>query len=426
MKWLKKIFSREKASSAPSEPPPKLALSRVEEWLADRFAEPGFEDGARTLYASIERLARKLEGDLSALEAAEPGEDAPPRLLKAGTATRETVVRQMRVLVEKLAPPRRADQASAEEYHSAILKLLQNTVQKFGRAQRYTAALFPGEVEAIKSDMGSISRLLSDLSDLLQEREAGLGAYRGAASAASRVRERRGQIEALTAEISDGEALLALLRDQETGHQKEIEAWARSDEGMRMREEKRSLEEKMRERDQVEMSMRDLVAPLAKALNRAVKQDESDRIALQHREVFDLLSGSPTRALEGDVSGALFELRSKVDLLGLREKIRERVIEHIDHLQEDRPLQLLKARHAALTAEIELLEESLSKRGSETGRLRDERDQVRQKIPALEAGLEERRRSLALLEDRLSGDLSDLKARLEDIADGPIEVDPSL
>ncbi|HNR58589.1 MAG TPA: hypothetical protein PKJ51_09045, partial [Methanothrix sp.] len=99
---------------------------------------------------------------------------------------------------------------------------------------------------------------------------------------------------------------------------------------------------------------------------------------------------------------------------------------HIDHLQEDRPLQLLKARHAALTAEIELLEESLSKRGSETGRLRDERDQVRQKIPALEAGLEERRRSLALLEDRLSGDLSDLKARLEEIADGPIEVDPSL
>jgi len=96
------------------------------------------------------------------------------------------------------------------------------------------------------------------------------------------------------------------------------------------------------------------------------------------------------------------------------------------HRQGGRPLRLLKAGAGARTAGIGRVEESLSKRGSETGRLRDERDQVRQKIPALEAGLEERRRSLALLEDRLSGDLSDLEARLEDIADGPIEVDPSL
>ena len=424
MKWLKKIFSKESPPPTPAEEPPKLDLSRVDGWIADRSADSGFEGGVRSLYASIEGVARDLERDLSALESAEPAEEAPPRLLKAGTATRETVVRQMRVLVEKLAPPRRADQASAEEYHSTILKLLQNTVQKFGRAQRYTAALFPGEVEAIKSDLGAISRHLSELGDLLQEREESLGAHREAASAAARVREGRGQIEALRAEISDGEALLSRLRDEEAGHQEEIEAWSRSDEGRRGREEKKSLEEKMRERDQIEMSMRDLVAPLAKALSRAVKQDDSDRIALQHREVFELLIVAPARALEGDASGALSELKSKVDLLGLRDKMRERVMEHIDHLLEDRPLHLLKARHSALTAEIEELEESLSKRGGDTARLKAKRDLVRQRISSLEAELEDRRRSLALLEDRLSGDLSDLKGRLEEIAESPLEVDP--
>jgi hypothetical protein len=111
LKWLKKIFSKESPPPTPAEEPPKLDLSRVDGWIADRSADSGFEGGVRSLYASIEGVARDLERDLSALESAEPAEVAPPRLDKAGTATRETVVRQMRVLVEKRAPPRTADQA---------------------------------------------------------------------------------------------------------------------------------------------------------------------------------------------------------------------------------------------------------------------------------------------------------------------------
>ncbi|HPJ30605.1 MAG TPA: hypothetical protein PLZ42_04370 [Methanothrix sp.] len=426
LKWLKKIFSKDKAGPGRQEAedtPSRLALSYVQEWLAVRSQEPEFDQRIRSIYAAIERLAKEFERDLLALEAAEPREDAPPRLLKAGTATRETVSRQMRVLSERLPPPAGANLESAKEYHSAMLKQLQNTVQKFGRAQRYTAALFPDEGEAIKSDLGSISRHLAEMGEAIQEREASLGAFREASALASRVRVARDQAEALKREISEEEGTLAVLRERERGHQQDIETWSKSDEGKRTLEERRFLEQKERERAQIEMSVADLVAPLTKALSRAVKQDSSDRIALQHREIFEQLSSSPVGALEGDVSGALLELKSKVDLLGLRDKKRDRIVDQIDHLLEDRPLEVLKSRHLALSREIEKLEASLSRSGRESGRLKEKRDLARQKIPALEAGLEDRRRSLAALEERLSGEVLDLKRKLEVISEGPVEID---
>jgi septal ring factor EnvC (AmiA/AmiB activator) len=424
LKWLKKIFSKEKGGEDPGvEAPLTLALSHVGEWLRGRSQEPEFEERVRSLYDTIERVAKNLEGDLLALERAEPKEGVPPRLLKAGSAAREKVTRQMAVLSDRLSPPLRADTRSAEEYHSAMMKHLQNTVQKFGRAQRYTAALFPREVEMINSDLGAISRHLSDLGDEVQERKERLEKFVEAADLASQVRERRDQIEALKDEISGDEDLLATLRDRERGHQKEIESWTRSDEGKRNLDERKAQEKKLRERDQIEMSMADLVSPLTKAISRIVKQDDSDRIVLQHRGVFEQLSSSPARALEGDVSGALLELKSKADLLGLRDKKRERIIEQIDHLLEDRPLEVLKARHLRLQDEIEELERNLSKSSRETARLKEKRNQVRQRIQAQEAAIEERKRSLAALEERLSGDLADLKITLEDISEGPVEID---
>jgi myosin heavy subunit len=424
LKWLKKIFSKEKAGEDLSvEAPVTLALSHVKEWLEERSREPEFEERVRSLYDAIERVAKNLEGDLLALERAEPKEGVPPRLLKAGSAAREKVGRQMSLLTDRLAPPQKVDTRSAEEYHSAMMKHLQNTVQKFGRAQRYTAALFPREVETINSDLGVISRHLADLGDMISSREARLEKFDEAAALVSQVRERSDQIEALKAEISGDEALLETLRGQEMGHQRDIESWTKSDEGKKNLDERKVLEQKLREREQIEMSMADLVSPRAKAVSRIVKQDDSDRIALQHREVFEKLSSSPVRAQEGDVSGALLELKSKVDLLGLRDKKMDRIIEQIDHLLEDRPLEVLKARHLRLKGEVEELERSLSKSGRETARLRDRRDLVRQKTTALQAGIEERRRSLAALEERLTGDLADLKEKLEEIAEGPVEIE---
>ncbi len=427
MKWLKKIFQKEKSGEGQGrkdeEAPSTLALSYVEEWLRDRSQEPEFEGRVRSLYGMIERVAKNLEGDLLALEKAEPKEDAPPRLLKAGSAAREKVARQMRVLSEKLAPPPAADLGSAEEYHSAIMKHLQNTVQKFGRAQRYTAALFPREVEMINSDLGAISRHLADLGEAVSEREASLKKFVEAADLATLVRQKHDQIESLRVEITEDEELLAVMRDRERGHQREIETWTRSDDGKKNLDMKKSLEQKLREKDQIEMSMADLVSPLTKALSRVVKQDSSDRITLKYREVFEQLSSSPAKALEGDISGALLELKSKVDVLGLRDKKRDRITDHIDHLLEDRPLEVLKARHLALNREIEELERTLSKSGRETVRLKEKRDQVRQKIPALEANIEERIKNLATMEERLSKDLTDLKRKLEEIAGRPVEID---
>ena len=92
MKWLKKIFSKENAvEDRNEEAPVTLALSHVKDWLDERSQEPELERNLRSLYDSIERVAKDLEGDLLALERAEPKEDASPRLLKAGSDRKSVV-----------------------------------------------------------------------------------------------------------------------------------------------------------------------------------------------------------------------------------------------------------------------------------------------------------------------------------------------
>jgi len=119
------------------------------------------------------------------------------------------------------------------------------------------------------------------------------------------------------------------------------------------------LEQRQKELLRLEGEMLEMVAPLSKALTRIRKQESSNKLSLQNREIFEKLSTAPFEALEEDITGSLVELRSHMASLGLRDRKKEKTLEHIELLIDRKPLQALKSQHSDLLAEIKELEQGL-------------------------------------------------------------------
>lgn len=420
MSWFKKIFRRNEGGEA-EETVSCLALSDLQGWLDKRSYHPGFEKTVQDLYAQIGQATKGLDRGLKELEAASPPEDAHPRLLKAGTASRDAVRKQMELLSEKLEPP--SDIDSAEEYHSVILKHLENTVQKFDKARKYTAALFPEESETITTDLSQLTRLLAELGEAIDGRKRRLRKFEDARELAIRVQEGHRQMGSLESEISEKEGKLAQHRASEKGLLSELDEVKSSEEGRRRETLKEDLDKLRRALEGVEAEMVDLVSPMTKALRRLIMQDSSDRISLRYRSRFEQLIASPTEALEKSISGPLEELRSNVDSLGLRSKKKERILEQIDHLLETKVLEDLKARHADLSEEVRGIKREITEGGRETARLEEEIIRAGDRIGRIEAELDQARKSLVAMEKEAARDESDLRAAIEKIAGRPLEID---
>ena len=158
--------------------------------------------------------------------------------------------------------------------------------------------------------------------------------------------------------------------------------------------------------------MADLIAPLNKAIARIVKQDASDRLNLVHRKAFELLSKSPAQALDNDISEPLLELKSKIDLLGIKDKKREKIAEQIDCLIREKPLVALKAKHSEVQKQINNLQEMLQKSSPETFKLEEEQKRINDQISRFEADLAQEKGHLVALEERTAGDKAE--STLED------------
>jgi len=368
-------------------------------------------------------VGKDLSRDLESLAAAEPDRATPPRLLKAGLAARGEVVKHIDSLERKIGPPQQMDIESASQFHWTAVKGLGNTVTKFGRAQRYVAALFPAQSEKINADFNRLSRLLLQLEEEIGKKRKEREEIYFCRELADRIRQETDQMADLSAGMARDEASLSELKESESRLEADLKRLESSEPGRRSRELEKTLGKNHEELEKVEAEMADLVAPLSKALTRIVKQGSSDRLSLQYREMLEHLSKNPLEALDKDVSGPLQELRENIATLGLKDRKKEKTLEHLDSLIQGHTLQKLKSRHdeiESLTTELKMqLEES----SREMVRLKNDLGWCRQEIRRLETEIARNRQSASLLEERFSQDGAELKDRLERIAGHPVTID---
>ena len=416
LKWLNNIFKKDSSAGAAS----RLALSDLDLWLDQKAENPEFEKKINNIYAKIGSVAVDLAEDIKALRYAAPEKSAPPRLLNAGLAAKEALIVQMKGLMEQLVPPLAKDVSAATQYHSRIVKGLGNTVLKFGRAQKYVAALFPGQAEKLNSDLNRTSHLLVDLNETTDKRQSELLDINAAKKLGDEVVDKVRQIMELKKKLQDREREMDNLQDLATKAQYDLKVQESSEKGLRTKALKESLGIKLLELTKTEAEMAELIYPLTKALARLVKQDSSDRLELKNRRAFELLISSPQEVADMDISGTFLELRSKVDLLGLKDKKREKIVEHLDRLIEDKPLETLKAKHSLTSEVANGLSEKLSESSQDMTRLEEAIKQTLQQIETTKASMDLTKKSLLTMEELVSICETELKAMLERIAGRPM------
>ena len=422
MKWLKKIFGKDEGKRK-ADAPSSIALSNLDEWLEERARQPEFEETVRDLYRQVDEVAAELDRNLKTLRSATPAQGPPPRLVKAGLASREKVGTQLEALRTKLTLPQELGVDSAKDYHAGIMKQLENTMIKFGRAQKYMAHLFPEESRKVNASLGSIAQIISELNDAVEMQEQDMSAFRKARKYLSKLEAERAQIGPIQAEISNDEDALFRHRAAAKDIETEMETLASGTEGQQRVELKESLKDARQELLNIEAEMTSLVSPLSKALARMVKQDESERLSLQHREIFEKLTTSPADALDEDISGALLEIKSKLGLLGLRPKMKDKVEDHLDLLVEERPLETLKSSHSQLEKEIQGLGQSLVETGRGINLLEERFAREKGKMEGIEARLSDNKKKLAVLKDQAQICGEELNAAVEEIAGKSLDID---
>lgn len=418
MKWLDNIFHKK-----PSDRSECIGLSDLETWLEEEGSDPDAEKRLKGIYAQIEKVGGDLAEDVRALKAAVPDKEIPPKLLKAGLAARDAVASQISALSARLMPSDGFAVGNAAECHSILVKALGKTVTLFGRSQQFVAALFPKEADKINSELNTLSHLLVELDREIGNRREIVESIKTSKELLQRLRRECARTSELNSSISSKEGSLAELRDLAEHLQEELETLASSDEGREAQSLKTELSESRTELNRIEAQMDDLIAPLNKALARIVKQDASDRLSLTHRAAFELLSKSPAEALDKDISEPLLELKSKIDLLGMKDKKREKIAEQIDCLIREKPLVALKAKHSVVQKKINNLEEMLKKGNLKTFKLEEEQSRINDQISRFEIDLAQEKGHLKALEERTAEDKADLMAKMKELAGRPVDID---
>jgi phage-related tail protein len=105
-----------------------------------------------------------------------------------------------------------------------------------------------------------------------------------------------------------------------------------------------------------------------------------------------------------------------MDLLGLKDKKREKIVEHLDRLIEDKPLETLKAEHSEITEVTKGLSEELFESSLEKTKLVETLNQTSRQIETTKASLDLNMKSLSTMEELVSISETELKAVLERIA----------
>lgn len=419
MNWLKNIFGGNRGKDEPS----SLKLAEIDSWISEFERDFEFAKRLDEIYSQIETSAKSLSDEVFDLAKADVIENTPPKLLRAGLAARGEVVKQLSSLSSKLAPPKKRDLDSAFQHHWTALKGLERTATTFARAQRFVAALFPKNIERINSELAGVSRILVDL-------EAEIGKKRKTAEEswfsrelADRLSDELRKIDELKKKVNQDEIILGELKGQLSTHEDEAKRHSKSDVGKRAEELKRSLERAKLERAQAEEELAGLIAPLTKALARIMKQGSSDRIRLQNESVFLQLLKSPKEVDDKDIAGSLQELRSHLATLGLKDKKKEKTLDQIDLLIEERALEKARARQASLENEISSLDRQIKESSREGQRIKEEISQKKKSIKSIDAGLIQTRRDLDILEEKAAADEKELVERLSKIAGRQIKLD---
>ncbi len=422
MKWLNKILGKQNQQKPRTTD--TVAFRDLGDWVSERTKAElgGFFESAAQIFAEIEETKEELIRDIERLKAAEPPE-LPSRVLRVGFAARDSMIKQINVMIDRISAPA-MDYPDIMEFCRSADIILDSTIEKSAKSHHRAKYLFPKEVGAVFTDLRSIKISLAKLRDLLDREGAKIKGFdemtgtiqriddikRDVVSGNSKIKKNGSKIDEIKSEISDCTA--------------KLEQLSQSKEWSSFVELEDRLNEREMEANNIGSNVTELFIPLNKALNRMKKQSESGRYTLskKQKELLDVCLENPILADVADVNDFMIEMLRIVEsgALGLKDKKRDKIVDQIDQIMDS--FAPKKERYDTLkseTREIELQISDLTISKTKT---------------ALEGQLAEKNREITQIDEDLvnigaelkmqSVELEDLKAELSDAANSiePVQI----
>lgn len=334
MKWLNKILGKQNQQKPRAAD--TVAFRDLMGWISEKTGAElgGFFESAAQIFAEIEETKEELIRDIKSLKVAEPPE-LPSRVLRVGFASRDSMIKQINVMIDRISAPA-MDYPDIMEFCRSADIILDSTIEKSAKSHHRAKYLFPKEVGAAFTDLKNIKISLAKLRDLLDREGSKIKGFDEITWTIQRIDDIKRDIVAGNSKIKKNDSKIDEIKREISDCTAKLEQLSQSKEWSSFVELEDRLNEREMEANNIESNVTELFIPLNKALNRMKKQSESGRYTLskKQKQLLDVCLDNPISADAADVNDFLIEMLQIVEsgALGLKDKKRGKIIDQIDQI----------------------------------------------------------------------------------------------
>ncbi|MEA3282847.1 MAG: hypothetical protein U9Q68_09915 [Euryarchaeota archaeon] len=334
VKWLNKILMKQNQQKPHTTD--TTAFRDLPGWVSDRTRAElrGFFESATPIFAQIEETKEELIRDIESLKVAEPPE-LPSRVLRVGFAARDSLIKQINVMIDRISTPA-MDYLTIMEFCRSVDTALDATIEKSTKSHGRAKYLFPKAVGAVFTDLRSIKISLAKLRDLLDREGSKIKCFDSITETIQQIDDINRDIVAGNSNIKKNSSKTDEIKREVIDYTAKLEQLSQSTEWGSFVELEDRLKERELETNKIESTVIELFVPLNKALNRMKKQSESGRYMLskKQKKLLDVCLENPISADVADVNNFLVEMLQIVEsgTLGLKDKKRYKIIDQIDQI----------------------------------------------------------------------------------------------
>lgn len=412
MKFIKRIFG--KKEDIPEEI--SIKIDDLSVWIETESQKQFsvLRSDIKQKYDEISATLENLSTSRDQLKDAKFGEKTYKRLAKAGTSNRDNLIKNINVLIEKTIIPEDIDPSKAVEFYIDMKSTLKTCLDNTTRSQEYVKLIFPEGYKVVVIDLKRLDTLLDELMCFIEGVKDELDVYTKLPRDIEIINQSRHQIKEITDNIPQLEAKYESLKNNLHTGEDRLAEMERSEEIIKANELEKQIKTLNDRISGINSNVKELFAPLSKALLRMQKQHESGRHTLSSINSNHLrtLIEDPPLILGNDINSFLNEIRKSVEdgTLGLKQQKANKTVEQIDRLTgSDILLSLYRDRESVSAKLTGLLEErNRLTVYKERTRLEKKLSDYRSSINSIEQSLDIERKDL----DSLIEEVEQLKTKL--------------
>jgi hypothetical protein len=308
LQWLRSFFS---GSSQPVQAATESAIpfESVPHWLEEKtgsvFKE--LKENALNRFSEIRFLLKEIRTQLTELEKKKgfsEEQKVDERLQRVVLSSQQTMVQRMRILLDKLEPPKAPEWNEIHSYAVSSFGFLQKETELFGKNIAYTSLLHKEEIKGIGTHLSELEQILKSLSASFSRNPLSEQVARAKQLHAelSRLKTEQQQLEQQSYQLEKERKQLEkrLAEQQESIAEKESSSEAK--EWKAIQEENVSLK---KQREELQKQWSEQLGEIDKPLKRFSQLVSSNQWKLEPEQLqfLSVLSENPFKALEKDPKG---------------------------------------------------------------------------------------------------------------------------